>query len=162
MAEYVEREALLKAMVTSDEIETMFQAGIAAARAIVASAPGTDITSMGWIRVDERLPDDERDGETVLAIVSGKPHENITLCQAIMLAGYFGEEGWLVNEYPEWERPVVTHWMPLPELPKNKERMTVSEWRRKHKRCAWCKHLKLYAVNTRLPRLFCKVFELEE
>lgn len=37
-----------------------------------------------------------------------------------MLAGYFGEEGWLVNEYPEWERPVVTHWMPLPELPKNK------------------------------------------
>lgn len=120
MAEYVEREALLKAMVTSDEIETMFQAGIASARAIVASAPGTDITSMGWIRVDERLPDDERDGETVLAIVSGKPHENITLCQAIMLAGYFGEEGWLVNEYPEWERPVVTHWMPLPELPKNK------------------------------------------
>lgn len=50
--------------------------------------------------------------------------------------------------------------------------MTVSEWRRKHKRCAWCKHLKRHAisnsvtafsyytckakgkeVNTRLPRL---------
>lgn len=59
--------------------------------------------------------------------------------------------------------------------------MTVSEWRRKHKRCAWCKHRKRHAisnsmtafsyytckakgkeVNTRLPRLFCKVFELEE
>lgn len=86
----------------------------------LAGAPTAYVTSVEWIRADERLPDDERDGETVLAIVSGKPHENITLCQAVMLAGYFGEEGWLVNEYPEWENPVVTHWMPLPELPKNK------------------------------------------
>ena len=120
MTEYIEREALLKAMITSDERINLFQAGIASARAVVASAPTADVTSVEWIRADERLPDDERDGETVLAIVSGKPHENITLCQAIMLAGYFGEEGWLVNEYPEWENPVVTHWMPLPELPKNK------------------------------------------
>jgi len=120
MAEYIEREALLKAMITSDERINLFQAGIAAARAVVASAPTADVTSVEWIRADERLPDDERDGETVLAIVSGKPLENITLCQAIMLAEYFGEDRWLVNEYPEWENPVVTHWMPLPELPKNK------------------------------------------
>ncbi|OUP51107.1 hypothetical protein B5F17_13310 [Butyricicoccus pullicaecorum] len=120
MTEYIEREALLEAMVTSDERINLFQAGIASARAVVASAPTANVISAEWIKADERLPDDERDGETVLAIVSGKPHENITLCQAIMLAGYFGEEGWLVNEYPEWERPVVTHWMPLPGLPKNK------------------------------------------
>ena len=71
-----------------------------------------------WISVKERLPDDEKDGETVLAIVSGKPHKNIMLCPALMTAGYFPGEGWVVNEYPEWENPTITHWMPLPELPK--------------------------------------------
>ena len=70
-----------------------------------------------WIPVSERLPEDEDDGETVLAIVSGKPHKNITLCHALMTAGYFPGEGWVVNEYPEWENPTITHWMPLPEPP---------------------------------------------
>ena len=67
--------------------------------------------------MSERLPEDEDDGETVLAVVSGKPHENITLCHVLMTAGYFPEEGWVVNEYPEWENPTITHWMPLPEPP---------------------------------------------
>ena len=70
-----------------------------------------------WIPVSERLPEDEDDGETVLAVVFGKPHKNITLHHAIMTAEYFYQGGWLVNEYPEWENPTVTHWMPLPEPP---------------------------------------------
>lgn len=70
-----------------------------------------------WIPVSERLPNDEKDGETVLAVVFGKPHENITLHCALMTAGYFSGEGWVVNEYPEWENPTITHWMPLPEPP---------------------------------------------
>lgn len=58
--------------------------------------------------------------------------------------------------------------------------MTVSEWRRKHKRCAWCKHLKMHTINNvtklsyytckakkkevnpNLSRPFCRLFELEE
>lgn len=70
-----------------------------------------------WIPVSERLPEDEDDGETVLAVVFGKPHKNITLHHAIMTAEYFYQGGWLVEEYPEWENPTVTHWMPLPEPP---------------------------------------------
>ena len=70
-----------------------------------------------WVSVEDRLPEDNKDGETVLVIVSGKPHENITLHRAIMTAGYFQGEGWVVNEYPEWESPEVTYWMPLPEPP---------------------------------------------
>lgn len=70
-----------------------------------------------WIPVSERLPEDEDDGETVLAVVFGKPHKNITLHHAIMTAEYFYQGGWLVYEYPEWENPTVTHWMPLPEPP---------------------------------------------
>ena len=79
--------------------------------------PPVHIDRGEWISVKERLPDDEKDGETVLAVVSGKPHENITLCHALMTAGYFPGEGWVVNEYPEWENPTITHWMPLPEPP---------------------------------------------
>lgn len=81
------------------------------------SYPPAHIDRSKWISVKERLPDDEKDGETVLAVVSGKPHENITLCHALMTAGYFPGEGWVVNEYPEWENPTITHWMPLPEPP---------------------------------------------
>lgn len=78
----------------------------------------SDATKRRWIPCSERLPEDKRDGETVLCVVSGKPHENITLRGAIMTAGYFVGEGWVVNEYPEWENPIVTHWMPLPQPPK--------------------------------------------
>ena len=85
--------------------------------AIAALRSMQETTKPGWISVKERLPDDEKDGETVLAIVSGKPHKNITLCHALMTAGYFPGEGWVVNEYPEWENPTITHWMPLPEPP---------------------------------------------
>lgn len=68
-----------------------------------------------WISVEESLPD-EYDG-LVLAQVSGKPRENITLNNALQLACYISEagEGWIVEEYPEWENPNVIAWRPLPE-----------------------------------------------
>ena len=67
-----------------------------------------------WISVKDRLPDYM--GE-VLVIVSGKPHENITLDWAYELATYIEAEGWIIEPYPEWDTPEVTHWMPLPEMP---------------------------------------------
>ena len=69
----------------------------------------------GWIPIEDRLPD-EYDG-LVLAQVSGKPRENITLNNALQLACYISEagEGWIVEEYPEWENPNVIAWRPLPE-----------------------------------------------
>lgn len=79
--------------------------------------PPAHIDRSKWISVKERLPDDEKDGEMVLVVASGKPHENITLLYAPVIAGYFPGVGWVVNEYPEWENPTITHWMPLPEPP---------------------------------------------
>ena len=84
--------------------------------------PPAHIDREAWVSVEERLPEDEKDGETVLVIVFGKPHENITLHGAIMTAGYFRDEGWVLNEYPEWEGPEVTHWMPLPSPPAELEK----------------------------------------
>ena len=69
-----------------------------------------------WIKCNEKLPESTN---LVLAVASGKPHENITLHSAIVIASFLGKEGWLVEEYPDWETPEVTHWMPLPELPKS-------------------------------------------
>ena len=74
----------------------------------------TDTNVGKWISVKDRLPDCM--GE-VLVIVSGKPHENITLDGAYEIAEYDPVEGWILEMWPEWCSGVVTHWMPLPEPP---------------------------------------------
>lgn len=35
-----------------------------------------------------------------------------------MLAQYVEGDGWVLEMFPEIESPDVTHWMPLPEMPK--------------------------------------------
>lgn len=71
----------------------------------------TDRLCREWVSVKERLPDREED---VLVLVSGK-FKNCTFDHAYMIGIYAGPFGWILNEYPEWENPGVTHWMPLPE-----------------------------------------------
>lgn len=67
-----------------------------------------------WIFVTERLPETE---DFVLAVVNGKPAENVTLVDSIEIASFMRDEGWCLDMYPEWEDPKVTHWMPLPPAP---------------------------------------------
>ena len=66
-----------------------------------------------WIPVRERLPEPEK---MVLLTVSGKV-ENISLVDACELGEFSTDEGWILEMWPKWEDPNVTHWMPLPELP---------------------------------------------
>mgnify|MGYP002519979423 CR=1 FL=1 len=66
-----------------------------------------------WIPCSERVP--ENDGY-VLAIASGRVG-NIYLDNAIELGAFDMDEGWMLEMWPEWEDPIVTHWMQLPELP---------------------------------------------
>lgn len=65
-----------------------------------------------WISVKDRLPETD---ELVLVSASGKPLPNITYDRAVVLASYDRVEGWIIEEYPEWDTPEVTHWMPLPD-----------------------------------------------
>lgn len=67
-----------------------------------------------WIPCGERLPGDYRD---VLVIVSGTVG-NITLENSVEIGNFGKDEGWILEMWPEWENPTVTHWMPLPEPPK--------------------------------------------
>ena len=70
-----------------------------------------------WIDPAVELPPDD---DMVLAIVSGKPADNITLEDAYELASY-GSEGWIVEQYELWETPTVTWWRPLPDPPEKKK-----------------------------------------
>ena len=67
----------------------------------------------GWIPVEERLPEDCE--EIVLVQVSGKPADNILFDNAFEFALYEKEEGWMLDNYPEWKNPDVIAWQPLPE-----------------------------------------------
>ena len=71
-----------------------------------------------WVNVEERLPEE---GESVLCIVNGKPRKNITLCEAYQLGVWYKEDGWLIDEYPEWRDVEVIWWMPLPDAPEGEE-----------------------------------------
>ena len=77
-----------------------------------------------WISAAERLPSAD---EMVLAVVCGSPCENITLVDALELAGY-GPDGWMLEAYPAWKGAQVSYWAPLPDLP---EELTMQEWKRR-------------------------------
>jgi len=66
-----------------------------------------------WIPCGERMPDSQRD---VLVIASGKVG-NIRLENSVEIGNFIRDEGWILEMWPEWEDPNVTHWMPLPEQP---------------------------------------------
>ena len=68
-----------------------------------------------WISVEERLPEVS---DVVLVIANGKPREHITLHNALLIASYWGEEGWIADGFEGWDKLAVTHWMELPEWQK--------------------------------------------
>lgn len=83
-------------------------------RWMIERAPAVDAVPVRWIPVTERMPDID---DFVLAVVSGQAG-NIRLDNAIELGQFSISEGWILEMWPELEDTKVTHWMPLPELPK--------------------------------------------
>lgn len=98
-----------------------YDRGIDVALGFVETAPTVDIDPESirphgrWINPYEQLPMAE---EVVLVIVSGKPKRNITIDNAYELASFSVDEGWILEEWPEWEGPEVKYWAELPEPPK--------------------------------------------
>lgn len=64
-----------------------------------------------WVDAGARQPEY---GVSVLAVASGKA-ENITLCDAVVLATFWG--GWELDDYPQAEDVAVKWWMPMVESP---------------------------------------------
>ena len=67
-----------------------------------------------WVSVENAFPPKN---ESVLCIVSGKPKPNITLKDAYQLGSWNKADGWIIDEWLDWEGANVTWWMPLPEPP---------------------------------------------
>lgn len=89
------------------ETETAYQNGYEAGRKAAKQE------TAGWVPVTERLP---ADNTAVLTVVTDKL-DNIHLEGAYELATFSIDEGWILEMWPGWEGPNVTHWMPLPEPP---------------------------------------------
>ena len=79
---------------------------------------------MCWIPAAVKLP--EEDECEYLVIVNGEytndeyangPYATQRFERAVEIALYSEEEGWILEAYPDWDEPVITHWMPLPEPP---------------------------------------------
>ena len=68
----------------------------------------------GWVSVKERLPEEHK---PVLCIVSGKPKSNITLDEAYQLGSWNKADGWIIDEWVDWEDANVSWWCELPEPP---------------------------------------------
>lgn len=105
------------------------QALLAERSGVTGSAPITTAFGIPLERIRELVEADEwidpavelpPDDDMVLAIVSGKPADNITLEDAYELASY-GSEGWIIEQYELWETPTVTWWRPLPDPPEKKK-----------------------------------------
>ena len=68
---------------------------------------------MNWINVNDRLPEED---ELVLAAVTGRDkNENIEWEDAYLLARFYPEEGWCLEDHWETTDFTIRWWMRLPE-----------------------------------------------
>ena len=82
-----------------------------------------EVAERGWISVKDRLPEPERE---VLLIAHGWKSRILYIgclhhmdAQKSWLTGITSKESdWLIQGWSYLKEPTVTHWMPLPELPK--------------------------------------------
>lgn len=72
-----------------------------------------------WCNAEIELPSDSR---TVLALVSGRPTQNIGLIDVYQLAEYTEEDGWYIHEFPRWKNAEVSFWTELPQMPTEKRK----------------------------------------
>lgn len=68
-----------------------------------------------WRSVEHEVP---ADMDAVLAFVPYGKYQNISFRNSILFASYDPSDGWMLEDYPEAEEVTITHWMPLPDDPK--------------------------------------------
>ena len=90
-----------------------YDAALCAVQDLIADTP-TITPPNEWVSVENALPTEH---EPVLCIVSGKPKANITLEEAYQLGSWNKADGWIIDEYLDWEDADVSWWRKLPEPP---------------------------------------------
>lgn len=102
----------LGALSLPDQIDALMDAGKEVLQEVSTLTPPNE-----WVSVEERLP---AENESVLCITNGKPRENITLIAAYQIGSWNATEGWIIDEWPDWEDAEVSWWMTLPEPPERR------------------------------------------
>ena len=126
MAEYIDLEKLL-AKIDEAFFETdpdgKEQIGVLKCRAIIREIPAADVAPVGWISVKDKLPEPEQD---VLVIAHGWSGRLLYIgsyqrmeAETSWLAGVTSKASdWSLWGWSYLREPEVTHWMPLPDPPK--------------------------------------------
>ena len=126
MAEYIEREAVLK----EAESRIMWGASAAAVYELIQDAPAADVAPVQkWISVKDRLPEmgEHYQSEDVLVCIDYRPDDPDTTQDSYVSIDHvdfncFGQgEFSCERDDPRDGEPspyFVTHWMPIPEPPK--------------------------------------------
>ena len=99
----------LEAQLTDECEEETIRRCIAAVKLVPTLTPPNE-----WVSVENALPPEH---EPVLCIVNGKPKANITLEEAYQLGSWNKADGWIIDEYLDWEDADVSWWRKLPEPP---------------------------------------------
>ena len=99
----------LGALSLPDQIDALMDAGKEVLQEVSTLTPPNE-----WVRVEDAMPPEH---EPVLCIVSGKPKPNITLEDAYQIGTWNKADGWIIDEYLDWEDADVSWWMPLPTPP---------------------------------------------
>lgn len=116
MAEYIEREATLRtAHIMRPEDKCL--------EAAIANIPAADVAPVGWISVKDKLPEPEQE---VLVIAHGWSNRLLYIgsyqrveAETSWLTGVTSKASdWSLWGWSYLREPEVTHWMPLPEPPK--------------------------------------------
>lgn len=105
MAEYINKEAAVNALakiINNSDMPEEWSKGMSAAMSALYRAPAADVREVKWISVEERLPEEE--GCYLVAVKNDHKRR-------YSKTAWFSRESWFA-------RQDVTHWMPLPEPPK--------------------------------------------
>lgn len=117
MAEYFDRKALIEHLEKDPLYDLVEQYGVTG---VIESFPAADVKPMKWIPVTERLPEERinpntRDFEYVLCVTIWGDVRPFKYGTPIgQKEAHFWNGAGYVDAY-------VTHWMPLPEPPKDGE-----------------------------------------
>ena len=106
MAEYIDRKALIEHLEKDPLYDLVEQYGVTG---VIESFPAADVQPMKWIPVTERLP------EQNTRVIGFMAWKGITAIE------YQHGKWYSIDHLQSLPNEAVTHWMPIPEPPKDGE-----------------------------------------